>query len=91
MRILGYLVIITGVTPCALLLQVSAIPGVTVMNISTISPESRRLCSVMDPWKLAIRVDGLTGGLLVWFGRALGRDFHTPTDVRHQEILHRAG
>ena len=60
------------------------------MNISTISPESRRLCSVMDPWKLAIRVDGLTGGLLGWFGRALGRVLHTPTGVGLQEILLRA-
>ena len=44
------------------MLQVGAIPGVQVMSLETLDPEARALCAAMDPWKLALRVDHLTGG-----------------------------
>ena len=33
------------------------------MSLQTMEPKARGLCAAMDPWKLALRVEHLTGGL----------------------------
>ena len=52
--------------------QIRSIPGVETMKLDTIDAEASELCGAIDDWKLAVRINGLSG---------------TPTPGRHDAFL----
>ena len=49
------------IVPCVQRLQLCGILGLHVLSLDTIDSEAAQLCGAIDDWKLAVRIDGLSG------------------------------